>query len=442
VPRTAITGPRRSRSATPLRALLVTGVLALSACGPAGGDGGSGTEKASGEFSFLGLSDNKVVATTLTSMSTTSCADANAASKLKADSVPQAQLDQKVQLLAGQGALPSMSVAAGTPDLVKEFISGGRLVNISAELEKSGQSGAILPAAADVIEKLYGQDAVYALPNELNIEGIWFNKKIFAEQGITPPGTWDELVAASDKLLAAGVQPFTADGKDGWNVTRFVGAYLFRSLGPDALRKVADGEAKLTDPEYLKAAEEVSALAKSGAFGPGVASTDYNGTINEFLTGKAAMLYMGSWALGNFNDPAQNKIGVDQIGFMPFPAVTGGAGSVDQVPANVGQPLVFSSEAFDAGSAAWLTCLAANYGDTVLKEAGVVSGFKLSQQHDVSGLTAVVQEQINGAQSSVLWFEALFSAKATTVSQTNGGALGNGSVSGEEFMTKVQDALG
>jgi raffinose/stachyose/melibiose transport system substrate-binding protein len=384
VPRTAITGPRRSRSATPLRALLVTGVLALSACGPAGTDGGSGTEKASGEFSFLGLSDNKVVATTLTSMSTTSCADANAASKLKADSVPQAQLDQKVQLLAGQGALPSMSVAAGTPDLVKEFISGGRLVNISAELEKSGRSDAILPAAADVIEKLYGQDAVYALPNELNI----------------------------------------------------------RSLGPDALRKVADGEAKLTDPEYLKAAEEVSALAKSGAFGPGVASTDYNGTINEFLTGKAAMLYMGSWALGNFNDPAQNKIGVDQIGFMPFPAVTGGAGSVDQVPANVGQPLVFSSEAFDAGSAAWLTCLAAHYGDTVLKEAGVVSGFKLSQQHDVSGLTAVVQEQINGAQSSVLWFEALFSAKATTVSQTNGGALGNGSVSGEEFMTKVQDALG
>lgn len=436
--------PATRRRAVVLGALIATGALVLTACS-SGSSGGGGTTAAggsSGQFSFLGLSDNTTPAKTLTALSSGVCKDANSTAALKVDSVPQAQLDQKVQLLAGQNALPSLSVAAGTPSLVKQFIDAGKLVDISSELDKAGVSDAILPAAQSVIKSLYGQKDVYGLPNELNIEGIWYNKKVFSDNGISVPGTWDELVAATQKLKSAGVQPFTADGKDGWNVTRFVGAYLFRSLGPDALKDVADGKAKLTDAQYVKAADEVAALGKAQAFGAGVASTDYNGAINQFLTGQAAMIYMGSWALSAWNDSTQNKIGVDNIGFMPFPAVSGGKGSIDQVPANAGQPLVLSKKAYDAGSQAWLKCIAQNYGDQVLTDSGVISGFKLSKSHDVNALTKTVQDQINNASSSVLWFEALFSAKATTVSQNDGGSLGNGSLSGADFMAQVQAALG
>ncbi len=41
----------------------------------------------------------------------------------------------------------------------------------------------------------------------------------------------------------------------------------------------------------------------------------------------------------------------------------------------------------------------------------------------------------------MLWFEALFGTKATTVSQTNAASLLTGSMSGEKFMQTVQDAL-
>ena len=122
--------------------------------------------------------------------------------------------------------------------------------------------------------------------------------------------------------------------------------YIFRSLGPDALSAVASGKAKLTDPGYVKAATEVAALGKNGYGGKAVGSIDYNTAQNEFVTGKAAMWYMGSWALSVFADPAQDKIGAANIGFMPFPAVTGGKGSIDQTPANVGIPLAFSSKSF------------------------------------------------------------------------------------------------
>jgi len=421
-------------------AVIAAGALALTGCSASGADGGGSS---SGDFTTLGLTSNSTPNDTLKALSTAGCQAAQKSNAIKTDADEQTQHDQKLQLLAGQNALPSVFVSPNTPDLAKQFIKGDKLVDISAELKKDGLEDQILPVAKSTISKLYGQADAYALPNELNIEGIWYNKKIFSDNGIAVPGTWDELTAAAQKLQSKGIQAFAGDGKDGWPITRFVGAYIFRDLGPDALQDVADGKAKLTDAKYVKAAEEVSKLGKSGAFGQGVASTDYSGATNQFLSGQAGMFYMGSWILSNFNDASQNKIGADDIGFMPFPAVDGGKGSVDQTPANVGQPLMMSKAAYAKGGAAWLKCIAQGYGDQVLKKSGVISGFKLSATpSDLPALTKTVQDQITGSTSSVLWFEALFNSKATTASQSNGGSLGNGSLSGADFMQQVQSALG
>lgn len=359
-----ITATRRARRLAVLGAVLTAGALALTACSGSGGGSSSG----GGNFTTLGLTSNSTPNDTLKALSTAGCQAAAKDAPIKTDADEQTQHDQKLQLLAGQNALPSIFVSPNTPDLAKQFIKGGKLVDIGAELKKDGLEDQILPVASSTIEKLYGQDSVYALPNELNIEGIWYNKKLFADNGIEVPGTWDELTAAAEKLQAKGIQPFAGDGKDGWPITRFVGAYLFRDLGPDALQDVADGKAKLTDAEYVKAADEVSKLGKAGAFGQGVASTDYNGATNQFLSGQAGMFYMGSWILSNFNDESQNKIGADNIGFMPFPAVDGGKGSIDQTPANVGQPLMMSKAAYGKGGAAWLKCRDVLEGYPVLLE--------------------------------------------------------------------------
>ena len=50
-------------------------------------------------------------------------------------------------------------------------------------------------------------------------------------------------------------------------------------------------------------------------------------------------------------------------------------------------------------------------------------------------------DEISTATDSVLWFEALFNAKASSVSSTNAALLVTGQMSPEEFMTVVQDAL-
>lgn len=432
------TATRRMGRLLPIVAIAGVSAFALAACS-AGADNGGSSD--SGEFTYLGQTENTTIINTLTTLSEDACKAAEGDAPLTSDSIAGTQWDQQLQLLASQDALSDLSMAAGTPSLMQEFIDGGQVLNLTDALDDLGVSDKILPAAQSTIEALYGDGSLYALPTEFNIEGFWYNKQLLADNGIEIPETWDDLVDAAATLKDAGVQPFSAAGKDGWPVTRLVGDYIFRDLGPDALQKVADGEAKLTDPEYVAAADAVAELGKAGYFGDAVGSVDYNAAMNQFLTGKAAFFYMGSWALANFNDEEQNQIGADNIGFAQFPEVEGGAGSIDQVPANVGIPVMLSEKGYDDSTAEWLKCIVENYGDTVLADSGVVSGFALENPPtDLAPTTQVVQDTIQNAPSSVLWFEALFSSEGTSVSQTNGGALANGSISGADFMALVQAA--
>jgi raffinose/stachyose/melibiose transport system substrate-binding protein len=413
-----------------------TAGLLLAACAGTGGSSSSATK----DFSLTINDDNHIVQQELTTLSTGACKTPNQGLPLKIQTLPIGDVDQKVQLLAGQNALPVQFAAGGTPQLTKTLDKAGQVLDLEKTLKDLGAWDDIQPAAVKTVENLYGKFNV--MPYQFNIEGIWYNKKLFADHGIPVPTTYDELVAAAAKFKSAGIIPFSADGKDGWPVTRLISGYLYRELGPDALQAVADGKAKLTDPQYVKAAQAIADLGKAGYFGPGVGSIDYDTAVQQFVTGKAAMFYMGSWELGDFNDATKDKIGAANIGFMPFPTVAGGQGSADQIPANVGLPVAVSSKSYNSKVGDWLSCIAKNYGSSSLKDQGTISGFKPNGgTGNLPPLTQQVQDTINKTTTSVLWFEALFNTKATQTSQTNAAPLVTGSISAQDFMQRVQNDL-
>jgi raffinose/stachyose/melibiose transport system substrate-binding protein len=436
--------PRRALKLAGSAAALLVLTTACASSGGGGDDGGSDGGSSGGgnpeAFSFLVNAENTTIPSILESLAADECSTENDALPLEIETVPQTQLDQQLQLLAGQDALPVSFAAGNTPQLTAELDEAGQLLDFEATFDELGVMDRVNPAAVDTIKSLYG-GKFNVLPYQYNIEGFWYNTQIFEENGVEVPTTWAELVDAAAQLAQAGVQPLSASGEQGWPLTRLISGHLFRSIGPDALQAVADGEAKLTDPEYVEAAAAVSELGDAGYFGEGVGSIDYDTAINSFMAGDAAMLYMGSWVTANFSDEELNKIGIENIDFFPFPAVEGGAGSIEQTPANVGLPMTFSAKQYNDEVGAWLTCIAENYGTVALEEANSVSGFVPEETPELDPLTQIVQEQVDSAEESVLWFEALFGSEATTVSQTNAAPLVSGSVTPEEFMSKVQSAI-
>ena len=426
--------------------LKVAGGTTLGAAALLAGCGGSSTgsslnSNGSAAIEFLSISQLNTSWPLVLSAITDEYAKTNPGTTFKVDYIPQNNLFQKIQLLAGQGALP---VLYNTPqaDLTAQLAKNGEVLDLESPFQQLGVFQELVPAAVTIVKKIFN-GSLAGLPFELNIEGFWYNKQIFTQNSLQPPQTWDQLVQIAASLQQKGVQPFAASGIQGWPITRFIGNYLYRKLGPTALDSVKTGQAKLTDPSYVEAAQVVANLGKQGYFGRGVATLDYTPAQDIFLQGKAAMYYMGSWALRDLNNPSETKtIGADNIGFFPFPTVVGGVGTLDQTPTNVGVTTTVNKQKYNATVGQWLAYVAKNYGDVAMQKEGAVTGFKLhNKPANLPALTSLVLDQIQKDSEPVLWFEAAFSTKATNLSQQDSSLLVTGAMSPHDFMANVQQAL-
>lgn len=431
-----------SRRRWTLTGLSIVAVAALAGC--AGGSdtsssdgGGSGNEPDT--FTVLTANENQALEDQLQALADDQCAAENEAMPMEHQKLAQADTVQKVTQLASQGALPQHFISGtdmSRPD--GDLGAAGLVADYEEVLGDAWEN--ILPAAASTVNNVYGH--MISLPYQYNIEGIWYNKEIFAEVGVEEPQTFQELLDVAEEIQAAGHQPLTTAGADGWPVTRLLGMYIFRSAGPDAMEKIQAGEAKLTDPEYLAGAEALKMLADEGYFGEGFVTKNGGAATAEFLAGDAAMKYDGSWLLSNINDPEQNEVGAENIGFMPFPAVEGGAGDINQWAANAGAAMAANAKTMGPNTKAWFQCIAENYGQQALQSAGTVSGFKINGEvTDVPETTKNVQEIVGSIDETVLWFEALFDSKSNSLASTNMTLLVTDQMSPEEYMSELQASI-
>ncbi|MBQ7866824.1 MAG: extracellular solute-binding protein [Clostridia bacterium] len=158
----------------------------------------------------------------------------------------------------------------------------------------------------------------YALPLSQNYMAIFYNIDIFEQVGIEgTPKTWEELIAVCDKLVAAGVVPFSFGDKDAGRV-----GHCFQALSQatypgvvDYVVSVVNGEATVADnaDAFRKIGERMLKLHE-------YALPDYMGTADtvmweNFATGKAAMCITGSYARGTIliSNPDLN------LGAFPIP---------------------------------------------------------------------------------------------------------------------------
>jgi multiple sugar transport system substrate-binding protein len=150
---------------------------------------------------------------------------------------------------------------------------------------------------------------------------IMYNKDMFAQAGVTPPAsgrwTWDEFMAACEKLKAAGLTPFVAGDKDGYN-----GAWWFSHVGmqgldsTDDLRQAIIGKADFTDPKYTGWYSALDDMVKKGYFNQDVMSMDLSQGAQAFSQGKGAM----SWGTDGMIKQALTDLGTDKVGVMRTPS--------------------------------------------------------------------------------------------------------------------------
>ncbi|MEW2295595.1 extracellular solute-binding protein [Streptomyces sp. NPDC006743] len=219
---------------------------------------------------------------------------------------------------------------------------GPDVLNIGNTWSASLQAtGALLPWDAANFARIGGKDRFVdsalgstgvpgkdpaAVPLYSMSYALYYNKKIFADAGITePPATWAELTADGKKIQAQGKQVLGAEGSNlSENIHQvFV---LAKQHGADFF--TADGKPDFTGDAAVAAVKQyVDLMAKDKVIPAGNAEYAQNQSLSDFAKGRTAMV-LWQTASATFKSLGMKD---SQWAVAPAPVQSGAPGTGTQV---------------------------------------------------------------------------------------------------------------
>ncbi len=133
------------------------------------------------------------------------------------------------------------------------------------------------------------------LPYQLVFNMPIYNAELFGEHGIDkPPESWDDFLAACDKLKSGGVIPIAWPGGNLGNTTHLLNSMVMNNApSSDMFAKIESGEYACTDEWFIKTLEQYAQLRPY--FQPNATGTQVEPAEQLFASKKAAILATGSF---------------------------------------------------------------------------------------------------------------------------------------------------
>lgn len=254
-------------------------------------------------------------------------------------------------------------------------------------------SGALLPWDAKNFAKIGGKERfVDSALGSTGVEGqdpgavplysmayaLYYNKKMFADAGITkPPVTWDDVAAAGKKLSKDGKWGLGAEGSNLSNNIHQI-FVLGKQHGADFF--TPDGKADFTSEGAVAAVKQyVDLMAKDKIIAPGNAEYAQNQSLSDFATDKTAMV-LWQTASATFKSQGMNE---DEWGVAPAPVQFGtpgeGAGTNSMV-AGINMAVFKNTKNID-GATKFVKFMTSVEEQTVLNKAyGSIPPVKAAQE--------------------------------------------------------------
>ena len=163
---------------------------------------------------------------------------------------------------------------------------------------------------------------VVLVPHTADVTNVlWYNVPLLAANGITPPTTFDELLAACDTLNAAGIIPIATGNKDLWAAGNWLAHMASRVVGEDVYDATLKGDAKFSTPEWETAFGYVAQLRDHKCVNDSANAIADNEGAELFFQEIAAMHPIGSWLVSWAVTDAPEL----EFDFVNLPAMPAGA---------------------------------------------------------------------------------------------------------------------
>ena len=195
------------------------------------------------------------------------------------------------------------------------------------------QAGGYLQPMNDLVDKYrdkyniedgmlirFGND-IMAIAFQVNAQHLFYRKDLLEKHNIAVPSTWDEVLAAAEKLKNDPSIQFPLGGtyKSGWNIAQeFINMYL--GMGGEFF-KPGTAEPAFNSEEGVKTLEMMKKLM--AYMSPNALSLDTTAVMQQFQQGQIAMANLWASRTAKMDDPAESKV-VGLIEFATAPAAVKG----------------------------------------------------------------------------------------------------------------------
>jgi N-acetylglucosamine transport system substrate-binding protein len=229
-------------------------------------------------------------------------------------------------------------IAGDTPDLVAAvqgidhatLISENQIMPLNDILNSPAEGqpdkkfiDTVIPGLLDGGKR---SDNYYLFPWNAVTYGVFYNEKLFEDNGWKIPETWDDLLALCDQVKATGIACVAFPG--------VYPEYFTLTAWWDLIDRIGGREDQLSMENLVPGAWNSASVVESNTllrelvtqndFQDGWQGQDHTASQTLFVTGKAAMNFNGSWLESEMKNitPADFK-----MGFFPVPGVKDGKGN-------------------------------------------------------------------------------------------------------------------
>jgi len=216
---------------------------------------------------------------------------------------------------------PRILAEDNAPDLIRlpsltDLVANDLLLNLDGYFDEFGwdafPAGQLVQLRVEEGGRPRGTGSLYAMGLNYSMTGVFYNKELAAQLGMTePPKTLAELDALMAAAKEAGIQPIMQWNKGtaglAFPLQNLMGAYgapepindwIFQKEG-----------ATIDTPENLEAARHLDEWIKAGYFPSDANAIEYFQMMSRYMGGEGLFMFNGDWESGNLDANAPGKFG-------------------------------------------------------------------------------------------------------------------------------------
>jgi len=208
------------------------------------------------------------------------------------------------------------------------YVREGQLLDLTPYGEKLGWFEHVSPAVLNA----FTYDGVLAgAAYSLEAKYFYYNKEMFAKEGLSVPASFDELLTLCKVLREKGYTPMSFGNQDRWEGVHYLSIFNQKVVGEKVIEEdytlASPADQLFADPNYAQAFQKLLDMQNAGCFGDAVNSTTPDAAIAQFYSEQVPMYYQGTWAMGQLKAAEFDK----PYGLFRMPPVTDGAGNQNYV---------------------------------------------------------------------------------------------------------------